>query len=71
MKMSECNGQIKCDFYGCTNLAKYSFSTKGFLKRELNFCDGCMKEMFECFSKACVPKPVEAPFKRKTKKETK
>ncbi len=71
MKMSKCNSQIKCDFYGCKNLAKYSFSTKGFLKRELVFCEDCMKEMFECFSKQCVPKPVEAPFKRKTKKEIK
>lgn len=70
MKMEKCKNQIKCDFYGCNNLAKYSFSTKGFLKRDLVFCESCMKQMFECFSKTFVPKPVEAPFKKtRVKKE--
>ena len=70
MKMEICKHQLKCDFYGCNNLAKYSFSTKGFIRRELVFCEDCMKKMFECFSKQCVPKPIDAPFKtRKNKKE--
>ena len=69
MKMQICKHQIGCDFYGCKNMAKYSFSTKGFIRRDLSFCDDCMKEMFECFSKRCVPKPVQAPFKVRTKKK--
>jgi len=70
MKMELCKHQLKCDFYGCKNLAKYSFSTKGFLKKDLVFCEDCMKGMFECFSKAVVPKSIDAPFKEKrTRKE--
>lgn len=65
MKMELCTHNVKCDFYGCKNLAKYSFSTKGFLRKDLVFCEDCMKQMFECFSKQVVPKPVEAPYKRK------
>ena len=69
MKMDICRNQIKCDFYGCKNMAKYSFSTKGFIRRDLVFCEDCMKKMFECFSKEVVPKPVEAPFKARRNKE--
>lgn len=70
MRMEICRHQLKCDFYGCKNLARYSFSTKGFVRKDLVFCDDCMKKMFECFSKVCVPKAVEAPFKgKRTKKE--
>lgn len=69
MKMQMCKHQMFCDFYGCKNLAKYSFSTKGFLRRDLVFCESCMKEMFECFSKQCIPKAIDAPFKTKTNKK--
>ncbi len=69
MRMEICKHQQKCDFYGCKNMAKYSFSTKGFLRKDLVFCEDCMKKMFESFSKMVVPKPVEAPFKNKKKKE--
>ncbi len=68
MRIDICKNQLKCDFYGCKNLAKYSFSTKGFIRRDLVFCEDCMKKMFECFSKLMVPKPIDAPFK-KNKKE--
>jgi len=69
MKMEVCRHQICCDFYGCKNMAKYSFSTKGFIRRDLVFCEDCMKEMFECFSKVCVPKAVESPFKTTRRKK--
>ena len=68
MKMEVCRHQIKCDFYGCKNLAKYSFSTKGFIRRDLVFCEDCMVKMFETFSKVCVPKSVEAPYKKRKEK---
>lgn len=71
MKMEICKHQMMCDFYGCKNLAKYSFSTKGFIRKDLVFCEDCMKKMFECFSKECVPKSINAPFKtKKSKKES-
>lgn len=70
MKMEECKNLLKCDFYGCKNMARYSFSTKGFIRRDLVFCEDCMKKMFESFSKVCVPKSIDAPFKnRKIRKE--
>ena len=68
MKMEECRHQIGCDFYGCKNLAKYSFSTKGFVRRDLVFCESCMREMFDCFAKKCIPKPVESPFRANRKR---
>ncbi len=68
MKMQICKNQLKCDFVGCRNFAKYAFSTKGFLRHEVVFCEDCMKKMFECFSKEFVPKSVQSPFK-KNKKE--
>ena len=70
MKMEECHNQLKCDFYGCKNMAKYAFSTKGFIRRELVFCEDCMKKMHECISKVIVPKSVEAPYKRNKKERT-
>ncbi len=69
MKMERCRHEMKCDFYGCKNMAKYSFSMKGFLRRDLMFCEDCMKSMFECFSKECVPKAIESPFKKKRKEK--
>lgn len=69
MKMTRCMPNLKCDFYGCKNNAKYAFSTKGFLRKELVFCDDCMKGMFECFSKNLVPKGVESAFKNRRRKE--
>lgn len=70
MKMQICKNHVCCDFYGCKNMAKYSFSTKGFVRRDLVFCEDCMKKMFECFSKEFVPKAVVSPFSgKKNKKE--
>ena len=68
MKMQVCNRQMKCDFEGCKNFGKYSFSTKGFVRHEIVFCEKCMKEMFDCFSKQLVPKAIDAPFKRRKNK---
>jgi hypothetical protein len=69
MKMEICKNLLKCDFDGCKNMAKYSFSTKGFIRHDIVFCEDCMKKMFECFSKVCVPKPIDAPFKNKRNKK--
>ena len=64
MKIQMCKTSVKCDIYKCKNMAKYSITTKGFLKHEFVFCEDCMKKMFECFSKEMVPKSINAPYKR-------
>lgn len=69
MKMQKCSHDIKCDFFGCKNMAKYAFSTKGFIRRELVFCEECMKEMYALFGEVLVPKGVESAFKGRKRKE--
>lgn len=70
MEIHECKHLVKCDFYGCNNLAKYSFSTKGIIKRDLCFCEECLKGMYQEIAKLQVPKGLESPFKlnKKTRK---
>ena len=63
MELNKCKHIVKCDFIGCNNLATYSFSTKGLIKRDLCFCNDCLKGMYECISKTQVPKGTESPFK--------
>ncbi len=63
MELNECKHFTKCDFYGCPNIAKYSFSTKGVIKRDLCFCEECLKGMYECIAKMQVPRGIESPFK--------
>ena len=69
MKMQMCKHDLKCDFYGCKNLAKYAFSTKGFIRRDLVFCEDCMKKMYALFGETLVPKGVESAFKGRKRKE--
>ena len=65
MEINECKHMTKCDFYGCNNLAKYCFSTKGVVKRDLCFCEDCLKGMYEAIAKLQIPKGIESPFKLK------
>lgn len=65
MQIEKCKHPTKCDFVGCSNLADYQLSTKGLLKRELAFCEKCLREMYVEIAKLQVPKAVEAPFKIK------
>ena len=55
MEIKECIHKVKCDFYGCNNLAKYSFSTKGVIKRDLCFCEECLKGMYNEIAKLQKP----------------
>lgn len=63
MEICECKHTTKCDFYGCNNIAKYSFSTKGLIKRDLCFCEECLKGMYEIIAKLQIPKGIKSPFK--------
>ncbi len=67
MQIEKCNKQTKCDFLGCNNLADYAFSTKGILKRELAFCEECLKGMYDEMSKIITPKGTTSPFKLKSR----
>ena len=63
MKVSECVHLTKCEFAGCSNWAKYSFATKGLIKKDLCFCEKCLKEMYELIGQMQIPKGIESPFK--------
>ncbi len=63
MEIKECKHKLKCDFYGCNNLAKFSFSTKGIIRRDLCFCEECLKGMYEAIAKMQTPKGIKSPFK--------
>ena len=63
MQIELCEHKCKCDFAGCNNFAKYSLSTKGLLRRELCFCEDCLKGIYETASKMKVPKGTKSPFK--------
>ena len=63
MEITNCKHICKCDFVGCNNLAKYSFSTKGIIKRDLCFCEDCLRGMYQAISKMQTPKGTTSPFK--------
>lgn len=63
MEINECKHLCKCDFYGCNNMAKFSFSTKGVIRRDLSFCEECLKGMHEAISPMITPKGTTSPFK--------
>lgn len=67
MEINECKHLTKCDFYGCNNVAKYSFSTKGIIRRDLCFCEECLKGMYESIAKLQTPKGLKSPFKLNNK----
>ena len=71
MEISNTKHLTKCDFVGCNNLAKYSFSTKGIIRRDLCFCEECLKGMYQAIAKLQTPKGVKSPFKlnKKLRKE--
>lgn len=71
MQISECKHFAKCDFLGCNNKAKYTFSTKGIIRRDLCFCEECLKGMYEEIARLQTPKALKSPFKlnKKLRKE--
>ena len=63
MEINECKHLTKCDFYGCNNVAKYSFTTKGIIRRDLCFCEECLKGMYNEIAKMQTPRGLKSPFK--------
>lgn len=63
MEIRECKHLTKCDFYGCNNKASFCFSTKGIIRRDLCFCEECLKGMYGEIAKLQTPKGIKSPFK--------
>ena len=63
MEIEKCKHLTKCDFIGCNNLASYSFSTKGLIRRNLCFCEECLKGIYHAIGKIQTPKGMASPFK--------
>ncbi|MBQ8908802.1 MAG: hypothetical protein IJY90_00720 [Clostridia bacterium] len=63
MEINKCAHKAKCDFYGCKNLAEYSFTTKGIIKRDLCFCGECLNGMYQAIAKMQTPKGTTSKFK--------
>ena len=63
MEINECKYLTKCDFYGCNNLARYTFTTKGIIRRDLCFCEECLTGMYNIIAKMKTPKGLKSPFK--------
>ncbi len=59
--------KVKCDFYGCKNMADFSFKTRKVFQKELHFCRSCLNDLYSAIGKNIVPKAAETPFKKKSK----
>lgn len=65
MEISETTQKIKCDVYGCKNLASYTIKTKKMFGSSSHYCADCLKEMYVEIGKHLIPKPAKTPFKTK------
>ncbi|MBO7526953.1 MAG: hypothetical protein J6T74_03540 [Clostridia bacterium] len=65
MELSIIEIKTKCDFVGCKNLAKVAFIYPLDKKKKMNFCEECIKEIYECYAKTITPKALQTPFKNK------
>ena len=68
MQIQKCEKQIKCDFYGCPNMAEYSFKTGRLIGTKMYFCSQCLNELYNGIGSLVVPKSIKTPFKERKKK---
>lgn len=69
MKFEQVNYKISCDMPGCTNLAKYSLTSKKVKNgTDLYFCDSCVKELYESIGKNLIPKSPKNILNNNTKR---
>ncbi len=68
METNKCVHLCKCDFYGCSKPAVYSFAHGEKTGKQLHLCHQCMSELYGELGKILVPKAVENPIKRLRKK---
>lgn len=68
MEMTVCTQKIKCDQYGCKNMADFCLKTKKLFGSTTHYCTSCLTQMYETIGKHLVPKPCKTPFKTKKQK---
>lgn len=57
MKLERLNYNVRCDIGICNNAASFTLVTGGtIIKRRLNMCDKCMKELYEEIGRVIIPK---------------
>ena len=69
MEIINTNQKIKCDVYGCKNLASYTLKTKKLFGASSHYCTDCLRDMYAQIGKILVPKPAKTPFKTKKVKK--
>lgn len=68
MVIKKINYAIRCDIGMCPNQAKYGIENKGkVLRRQLNLCEDCIIELYECLGKLLTPKSPNNVINRKDK----
>lgn len=65
MEVEKCDKQVKCDFYGCPNMANFSFKTGKLLGSKMHFCQNCLQELYHSIGEFLIPKSPKTPFKQK------
>lgn len=68
MQIEKCEKQIKCDIYGCPNMANYTFKTGKLLNSKTYFCNECLNGLYQAIGCQIVPKSPKTPFKERKKK---
>lgn len=68
MIIEKCEKQIKCDFYGCPNMAEFSIKTGKILSTKMHFCNQCLNGLYNAMGNFVIPKSPKTPFKERKKK---
>lgn len=68
MEIEKCEKQIKCEFYGCPNLAEFSLKTGKFNSSKMHFCNSCLSGLYFAIGNQLIPKSPKTPFKERKKK---
>lgn len=68
MEINLCTQKIKCDTYGCKNLADYTLKFKKLFGTSTHYCKECLTEMYTEIGKQLIPKPATTPFKNRKQK---
>jgi len=70
MEIKKINHIIRCDMGMCRKEAAYSIGAKNtLLKRQINICKDCARELYEELGKLFTPKSPENIIKKKSSEE--
>ena len=68
MEIEKCEKSIKCDFYGCPDMAEYTLKTKKIMGSKMYFCESCLTQLYKAIGTFIIPKSPKTPFKQIKKK---